>query len=240
MEQFNIKKKQVFKSLPFECSYIPSKKEQRLIVKLDREDKNQLYFNELMKRGFRRNLNHMYFPICSNCNSCMSSRIKIKDFKENKSQRRNIKSNTDLKFLENNKIEKEIRYKLFLKYSHSRHCNSQMRLMSFDEFNNFLYKSPVQNKVYDLIDENNTIIGVMLLDCLDHGLSAVYSFYDPDFIYKGLGTLMILKSVELTRELNLDYLYLGYWVSESKKMNYKATFKNLEIFQNSSWQLLKN
>ena len=86
MEQLSIKNKQIFKSLPFECSYIASKKEQRLIVKLDREDKNQIHFNELMKKGFRRNLNHMYFPICNNCNSCMSSRIKIKEFIRSRSQ----------------------------------------------------------------------------------------------------------------------------------------------------------
>ena len=239
MEQLSIKNKQVFKSLPFKCSYISSKKEQRLIVKLDREDKNQLHFNELMKRGFRRNLNHMYFPICSNCNSCMSSRIKIKEFKRSKSQRRNFNSNANLKFIENIEDNKKKRYELFLNYSHSRHSNSQMRLMTFEEFNNFLYKSPVENKVFDLIDDENNILGVMLLDCLDNGLSAVYSFFNPCFLHKGLGTLMILKAVEITKELELDYLYLGYWISESKKMSYKAAFNNLEIFYDSSWQLLK-
>ena len=239
MEQLSIKNKQVFKSLPFECSYISSKKEQRLIVKLDREDKNQLHFNELMKRGFRRNLNHMYFPICSNCNSCMSSRIKIKEFKRSKSQRRNVNSNANLKFIENTKVNKKKRYELFQNYSYSRHSDSQMRLMTFDEFNNFLYESPVKNRVFDLIDDENNILGVMLLDCLDNGLSAVYSFYNPSFLNKGLGTLMILKAIEITRELNLDYLYLGYWISESKKMSYKAAFNNLEIFYNNSWQLLK-
>ncbi len=239
MEQFNIKKAKVFKSLPFECSYISSKKEQRLIVKLDRDDKNQLYFDELMKRGFRRNFNHMYFPICSYCNSCMSSRIKIKDFKRSKSQRRNVKSNSDLKFIINNNINKKERYELFLKYSHSRHSDSQMRLMTFEEFNNFLYKSPVKNNVYDLIDDNDNILGVMLLDFLDNGLSAVYSFYDPNFLQRGLGTHMILKAICLTEELNLDYLYLGYWVSESKKMSYKAAFKSLEIFFKGNWQPLE-
>lgn len=240
MEQLNIKNKQVFKSLPFACSYIASKKEQRLIVKLDREDKNQIHFNELMKKGFRRNLNHMYFPICNNCNSCMSSRIKIKEFKRSRSQRRNINSNANLKFIENFESDKKIRYDLFLKYSNSRHVDSQMRLMTLEEFNSFLYESPVKNKVYDLVDDKNNILGVMLLDCLDHGLSAVYSFYDPNFLNKGLGTLMILKAVEITEKFGLDYLYLGYWIRESKKMNYKAVFNNLEIYYNNSWELLRN
>ena len=145
-----------------------------------------------------------------------------------------------MKFIENFESDKKIRYDLFLKYSNSRHVDSQMRLMTLEEFNSFLYESPVKNKVYDLIDDKNNILGVMLLDCLDHGLSAVYSFYDPNFLHKGLGTLMILKAVEITEKFGLDYLYLGYWIRESKKMNYKAVFNNLEIYCNNSWELLRN
>lgn len=238
MEQLDLRKKKIFKSLPFKCSYIGSRNEQRLIIKLDKEHSNQNHFNVLMKKGFRRNMDHMYFPICENCNSCISSRIKIIGFSPSKSQKRNIKKNKDFLFIKKTISSDIDRYNVFKKYTNNRHSDGQMKLMNFDEFSNFMNNSPVNSLLYDLVDSDNQILGSMLFDIVDHGLSAVYSFYDPKFIKNGLGTYMILKAIETTEFLNLRYLYLGYWIKESKKMNYKSSFNNLEIFKNGKWDLM--
>ena len=212
--------------------------EQRLIIKLDKEHTNQNHFNALMKKGFRRNMDHMYFPICENCNSCISSRIKINGFSYSKSQKRNIKKNRNLFFVKKTFSNDVERYNLFKKYTENRHSDGQMKLMTFNEFLSFINNSPVNSTLYDLVDSENKILGSMLFDIVDNGLSAVYSFYNPKFIKNGLGTYMILKAIEITGYLNLDYLYLGYWIKESKKMNYKASFNNLEIYKGSEWNFM--
>ena len=238
MEQLNLKKQKIFKSLPFKCSYISSKNEQRLIIKLDKGHNNQNHFDSLMKKGFRRNMDHMYFPICENCSSCISSRVKINGFSYSKSQKRNIKKNQSFLFVKKTLSKDVERYTIFKKYTENRHSDGLMKSMTFNEFLNFVNKSPVNSTLYDLVDSKNKILGSMLFDTVDHGLSAVYSFYDPEFIKNGLGTYMILKAIEMTGYLNLGYLYLGYWIKESKKMNYKASFNNLEIFENGKWNFM--
>ena len=232
----DIKDFNFLKSRPFQCSYLPNKNEQRLIVPIN-NDNGQSIFSNLSKLGFRRNLDHMYKPNCLNCSQCLSSRIDVKKFIYSKSQRRNLKRNQSFFFKEMKRDEYTQRHKLFIKYSKNRHSEGQMKNMTLHQFNDFLYNSPVESKVYDLTNKNQ-LIGSILLDFLDDGLSAVYSFYDPECIKNGLGTYMILKAIEMSDYLNLDYLYLGYWIKESKKMNYKASFNNLEIFENGKWNFM--
>ena len=229
MEQKNQK---FFKSRPFKCSYINSKKEQRLFVKLDKN--KSLVFDKLMQNGFRRNFNHMYIPICQNCSSCISSRINVNNFVPSKSQKRNLKKNQSLKFVESRLEFKENRYELFKKYTKFKHGDGEMKDMNRNEFNSFFYESPVKSSVYDLLD-NEKIIGSIIFDKMSNGLSAVYSLYDPDYIKCGLGNYLILCSINKTKELNLNYLYLGYWIKESQKMNYKSNFNALEIFCKGKW-----
>ena len=112
-----------------------------------------------------------------------------------------------------------------------------MKEMTFHEFSNFVYDSPVKNLIFDIVDENNRLSGSIILDILKDGLSAVYSFYDTKYLKNGLGKFLILKSIQEAKKMKFKYLYLGYWIKESKKMNYKANFNNLEIFINGNWKL---
>ncbi len=233
MDYLDFNKQRFFKSLPAKCSYICNKKEQRLFIKLDENQED--FFYELMNYGFRRNYNHMYLPICSECKSCVSSRIKIDGFKLKKSQKRNLNKNKNLKFLKSKYSNIENRYELFKKYLIQRHPEGQMKIMNETEFNDFFYKSPVKNFIYDVIDENKKYIGSILLDNLKQSFSAVYSFYDPEEYKKGLGIFMILKTIDEMKKKNLEYLYLGYWIKESKKMSYKSNFNNLQILVNGKW-----
>ena len=187
-----------------------------------------------MENGFRRNLDHMYFPVCENCTSCLSSRVKIDGFKESKSQKRNLKKNQKLFFrIENNRSKD--RFILFNKYLKQRHSDGQMNQMNYVEFKKFFYNSPVESLTYDLLNSENKILGSILLDVLNNGLSAVYSFYDPDHLNLGLGNNLILRAINEVKKKGLSYLYLGYWIKESNKMSYKSSFNNLEIFKNNKW-----
>lgn len=234
MEQSKLSTQKFFKSKRFNCSYIKDNEEQRLFVRLDEKKDNSLIFNKLMENGFRRNLDHMYIPICSNCSSCISSRIRVNDFKLRKNQIRNVKKNKGFSLIKSTEKVIEDRFSIFRKYTNFRHSDGQMKHMNQFEFENFFYKSPVKSIIYDLKD-NKKLIGSIILDVLKDGLSAVYSFYDPDYIKFGLGNYIILSSIEETRRINLKYLYLGYWIKESKKMNYKTNFNNLELFKNGKW-----
>jgi len=236
LEHLDFENYKFYKSHPFSCSYIKNNIEQRLIVKLDNSRKSKILFNNLMHNGFRRNLDHMYLPVCGNCKSCVSSRINITGFKLSKSNKRVLRKNIDTYFIKTkNQIDLD-RYRLFIKYTNSRHSEGQMKNMSFNEFKSFVYESPVETKIYDFYNKKNKLIGTILLDVLNDGLSAVYSFYDPSMTNNSLGKYMILRAIREIKKQKLNYLYLGFWIRESKKMSYKLDFNNIELFKNGKWE----
>lgn len=235
MEHLDIEKYKFYKSNPFSCSYIKDNTEQRLIIKLDDSEKSKILFSNLMNNGFRRNLDHMYLPVCNDCKSCISSRINIHDFKLSKSNKRILRKNIDSYLIKKKNIDLD-RYKLFVRYTNTRHSEGQMKNMSFNEFKSFVYDSPIESKIFDFFSMENKLIGTILLDLVNNGLSAVYSFYDPDFRDNSLGKYMILKTIKEVERLKLNYLYLGFWIKESQKMNYKIDFNNLELFKNGKWE----
>lgn len=220
-------------STEFPCSYIKGKLEKRIFVNLS-NSKNNLLISELTKRGFRRNYNHMYIPSCNGCNSCISSRLNVNQFKFSKNNKRNLRKNDDLILTTNLRYSPE-RFKLFRLYCNLRHSNGQMKFMSEEEFMNFFHKTINKTLIYDLVDKNNKLFGSILLDDLTDGFSAVYSFFDPREIKRGLGTNLILRTINKLKKLDKKFLYLGYWVKESKNMNYKSNFNSVEYFVNGRW-----
>ena len=220
-------------STEFPCSYIKGKLEKRTYVNISNKKRNILV-SELTKQGFRRNYNHMYVPSCNNCNSCISSRLDIKKFRFSKNNKRNLRQNNDL-ILTTNSLYSPERFKLFRLYCNVRHPSGQMKFMSEKEFISFFHKPMNKTVIYDLIDKNDKLFGSILLDDLTDGLSAVYSFFDPNEKKRGLGKNLILNTISKLKEANKKFLYLGYWVKESKNMNYKSNFNSLEFFVNGTW-----
>tara|TARA_X000001036_G_C20638904_1_gene790366 strand:+ start:141 stop:869 length:729 start_codon:yes stop_codon:yes gene_type:complete len=220
-------------SIEFPCSYIKGKLEKRTYVNLA-NDKSGGIISELTKLGFRRNYNHMYIPSCNDCNSCVSSRLNIKQFEFSKNNKRNLKKNDDLILKTYTSYSSE-RFKLFRLYCNVRHSTGQMKLMSEEEFISFFHKTINKTMIYDLTDKNNKLYGSILLDDLADGCSAVYSFFDPKEIKRGLGKNLILRTINRLKKLNKKFLYLGYWIKESKNMNYKSSFNSMEYFVNGSW-----
>lgn len=226
-----------FQTKPIKCSYLNERFEKRLIMSIKyQKDKNVI--NKLTTLGFRRNLDFMYLPICNNCSECISSRILVQNFKASKSQKRNLKRNSHFRFVKMVDNAKKNRYENFQEYISTRHEGSQMQKMTQQEFSNFLYNTPTESSIFDLIDKSNNLVASILLDQLDNGMSAVYSFYKPKYLRNGLGIYLILKAIEQVKLENKKYLYLGYWVKNSKKMNYKIQFNNLQIFTEGSWKFI--
>lgn len=220
-------------SIEFPCSYIKGNQERRFYVSISVPDCTNIV-SELTKRGFRRNYNHMYIPSCKDCNSCISSRINIKQFIFSKSNKRNLRINNDLSLVVN-KDYNEKRFNLFKYYCRVRHTNGGMKSMTENEFISFFHKSTNETKIFDLIDKDEKLYGSILLDILNDGYSAVYSFFNPDLNKRGLGKNLILKTIENMKHNQGNYLYIGYWVKESENMSYKSSFNNIEYFKEGNW-----
>ena len=229
-------KKLIFRrTLEFDCSYLYGRKEKRLYVNLLNSNKNNSLISDLTENGFRRSFDHMYVPICESCNLCISSRININKFTLSKSNKRNFKLNQDLQLTKASNLLKYQRYKLFTEYCIQRHKDSKMGEMTFEEFNSFFYNQKNKTEILDLIDSSNKLFGSILLDILDNGYSAVYSFFDAKLSKRGLGKNLIIQTILRLKKKNIQYLYLGYWVRDSSKMKYKVLFNNVELFRNGVW-----
>lgn len=223
-----------FKTKPLDCSYIKGNHEERLLLPIKGED-HEVIFEKLTKLGFRRNIDYMYLPVCKYCSKCVSTRISVNGFKPSKSQKRIFKKNNDFSFKEMIKNKKDERFNIFRKYLRLRHSDGMMLKMSLEEFEHFFYNAPTDSIIYDIMTPSNKLIGSILLDVMTDGMSAVYSFFDPYYYKNSLGIYLILKSIEKVQKSNKKFLYLGYWVKDSKKMNYKISFNNLELFMDGSW-----
>ena len=215
-----------------QCPYLHNKSEKRLVTDLNN---NPFIFDELSLSGFRRIENWMYRPSCNSCNDCQSYRINLDNFNMTKSLKRVNKKNLNNKINLKNNIAKKEYFKLFSKYQNERHTGSSMSLMTYEEFQSMIETSPINTQILEFRTPYNKLIGVMLFDYQKDGLSAVYSFYDVKFEKSGLGNFMILELIELAKKLTLDYVYLGYYIKNAPRMNYKLKFKEGELYSDGKW-----
>ena len=214
------------------CPYLENKLEKRLVTDLT---DNSILFDELSLSGFRRIENWMYRPSCNGCNECQSYRFNINNFVYTKSLLRVQKKNRYIKsYLKSNKASKEY-FNLFQKYQKERHEGSSMSLMAYEEFKSMIEISPINTKLMEFRDLDDALIGIMLFDQQKDGLSAVYSFYNLDFKRDGIGNFMILDLLNLGKKLKLDFIYLGFYVRQALKMNYKLKFKPGELYFSGKW-----
>ena len=231
-------KPQFFITHPQPCAYLPDRYERKIFTKLE-PDNGDVLNNNLSKQGFRRSQNILYRPACKNCNSCFSARIKVSNFSYSKSQKRIKNKNKNVHRRVNNAWATEEQFELFKKYLNHRHSGGGMTEMEVYEFAAMIEETSVYSNVIEYTSGSSSklqLLGASLTDILDDGISLVYSFFDPDLPLQSLGTNIILDHVEYAKELNLPYVYLGYWVPGSKKMEYKSKFNGLEIYYEKKWQ----
>jgi leucyl-tRNA---protein transferase len=216
------------------CPYVTGRVERKIITELAIGESLGFY-NELSRAGFRRSHQLAYRPACSSCTACTPVRIDTSRFSPSRSLRRLGQINADLSVHEVDPVATVEQYRLFTRYQHARHGDSDMADMSFADFRAMIEDSPVDTLLLQLRDGTGRLLGLCLTDALDDGVSAVYSFFDPAETRRSLGTFLVLQLIARTRRLGQRYVYLGYWIAESRKMAYKTRFRPLEALGPGGW-----
>jgi len=226
--------RQFFATAPVSCPYVPGRAERKLIVEL-RGNGASLFYDDLSRAGFRRSHRFAYRPACRGCSSCVPVRIAVGRFGHTRSTRRIRNTNRDLSggLVAARATLKQFR--LFSAYQRSRHRDSDMALMSYGDYRGMVEDSPVRTAIAEFRDGSGGLVAASLIDLLDDGVSAVYSFYDPQQPKRSLGTWSILWLVEQCRHQGMPFVYLGYWIADSPKMAYKARFPALECLADGAW-----
>jgi arginine-tRNA-protein transferase len=229
--------RQFFTAGAVACPYVAGRAERKLIVELAGAAAADFY-DELSRAGFRRSQGFAYRPACPQCHACVPVRIAVNDFAHSRSTRRVRNANRTLSGRLVAARATPEHYQLFVGYQRSRHRDSDMAAMSYADYRSMVEDTPLRTVIAEFRDAAGTLIAATLLDRLDDGVSAVYSFYDPGYEKRSLGTWSILWLVEECRRQGLPYVYLGYWIGESPKMAYKARFPAIERLSGTGWVAL--
>jgi arginine-tRNA-protein transferase len=216
------------------CAYLPDRQARTLFVD-PRQTLDSSLYSTLAEQGFRRSGDFIYRPGCHGCSACKSLRIPVRDFRLGRRHRRCLASNADVRVQAVSPTYRSEHFDLYQRYIASRHVGSQMSDPTPQQYLEFLATSWGKSRFYEF-RENDRLLAVSVIDELNSGLSAIYTFYEPTLAQRSLGTLSIIWLIRETERLGLDYLYLGYWIAESPKMRYKADFKPHEIFDGNAWQ----
>jgi len=223
----------VYTTYPHSCSYLPEQEATTLFVD-PRTPMNADLYSQLSRLGFRRSGSHLYRPNCDNCSACIPARVPVASFAPRRSQKRVLRRNQDLVVTEMTSIDNEECFELYRRYIDARHRDGDMYPPSREQFQSFLSAEWNVTRFFGLY-EANRLIGVAVADQLEDGLSAIYTFYDPETSERSLGTFAVLWQVEKARQLGLPYLYLGYWIKQCQKMAYKTQYRPLELYVNGNW-----
>jgi len=218
---------------PMACPYLSGQVERRLVTELRGQNAESLS-DSLSKSGFRRSHYMAYAPACPYCSACIPVRIRVADFQFRRSWRRVEKKFSAVTATVCEPIATQDQFTLFEAYQKSRHNDGDMAYMDFFDYRAMIEETPVTSRVVEFRQEG-VLVGAMLIDMHDDGLSAVYSFYNADDAYKGFGTYMVLWSVRHCQAISLPYVYLGYLIHDCQKMSYKARFAPLEEYVGGHW-----
>ncbi len=225
---------QLYLTAPYPCSYLPEP-EARSQVATPSFLISTAVYSELVRHGFRRSGTFTYRPRCDTCHQCVPVRVVIGDFQPTRSQRRSVKQHNGLEVSLHELKDKPEYFELYRRYQEARHRDGGMDDDNPEQYRNFLLQSHVDTLLVEF-REGGTLRMVSVVDVLQDGLSAVYTFYDPAVPQASFGTFNVLWQIELCRKLQLPYLYLGYWIADSRKMAYKANFQPLQGLQEDEWQ----
>lgn len=228
-----------FLTAPSPCPYLPGRLERKVFAHLPLSD-GPAVNDSLTKVGFRRSQNIAYRPACEGCDACVSARIPAREFRFSRSQRRVLARNAGLS---RSLVEAEAtteQFELLRRYLQARHAGGGMSEMGWLDYVAMIEDTAVRTHLieYRLPSPDGgpgDLVGCVLVDLLIDGLSLVYSFYDPDLPRRSLGRFIILDHLRQAQAVGLDYVYLGYWVPGSEKMDYKARFRPLEILLPGGW-----
>lgn len=223
----------LFQTLPHACGYFADRTAQNLVIDPAAPNLPALYAVALT-RGFRRAGGHVYQPHCPGCRACEPCRIDVAAFQPDRSMRRCLAANRDLVAEACTPGLTPERHALYARYLRARHRGGGMDEASDTDFTQFL-TAPWSPTTFIELRLHERLVAVAVTDVCPTGLSAVYTFFDPELPHRGLGTCAILHQVELARTRGLPHVYLGFWIQNHPKMGYKARFSGLEVLAPAGW-----
>jgi leucyl-tRNA---protein transferase len=224
-----------YATAPYACSYLSHRLARSQVATPPHFIHADVY-SELIKAGFRRSGEFVYRPHCDACCACIPLRVCVNEFTPNRSQRRAKQLHQELttRFCDLSFVPEH--YQLYQRYQEARHAGGGMDQDNQDQYSQFLLQSRVQTQLVEFRDADQTLKMISIMDILKDGFSSVYTFYEPEQT-ASFGTYNILWQIEQVRKAGLPYLYLGYWIKESRKMAYKSHYCPFEIYLNGKWTL---
>jgi len=219
---------------PYPCSYLPDM-QARSQVATPMFLINGEAYSDLVQQGFRRSGNHTYRPRCDSCKACVPLRVMAKQFEASRSQRRAWNRHAELETSLHPLQDSAEHYDLYQRYQSARHKNGGMDNEDREAYQNFLLQSHVDSVLVEF-REHGVLRMVSVIDLLNDGLSSIYTFFEPDLPNTSFGIYNVLWQVELCRKLDLDFVYLGYWIAQSRKMAYKIKYFPAQGLVDGTWQ----
>ncbi len=230
------KSPRLYLSAPHPCPYL-HETATTLVLDPDFNVDTSLY-TIMLNAGFRRSGDTVYRPRCRNCKSCVSVRIPAREFTPNRAQKRTLNRNTDVSVSMLPGEFNQTHFELYKRYQFWRHTGDVMDHDDPDLYTEYMIDSPVETVLIEY-HLGSQLIAVSVCDLPEDGLSAVYTFFEPELQQRSLGTFAILKQIEYVQAMRLDWVYLGYWIDECRKMSYKTGFQPLFGYLDQEWQLIR-
>lgn len=231
-----MKSLQLYLGQPHPCSYLAGRSANSIFIDPEVQLTAELY-SQLIEQGFRRSAEHIYRPHCSPCTACISARIAVDNFQATAAQKKIMRRNHDITVQAVGSEFNEERYALYQRYIEQRHADGDMYPPSVEQFQSFLSSDLDFVRFYEFRAAEQ-LLAVAVTDVLPTGLSAMYTYFEPKDTRRSLGRYAILWQIQESLRLGLPYVYLGYWVKDCQKMNYKTQYQPLEGFIDQHWQAL--
>ncbi len=218
------------------CNYLDKKNAQSAFVHPSFSLSTSIY-SQLIEQGFRRSGNEVYAPQCPACSECIPTRVDVEQFRPSKNQKRCRKKNQHTTVIVKPALFEQEHYDMYMRYQKNRHQDGGMANSTEEDYINFL-SSQWCNTLFVEFSIDDEYAAVAIVDLLDNALSAVYTFFEPKFSNYSLGTFAVLWQIEHALQMELEFVYLGYWIKNCGKMSYKTQYQPIQGFIEKDWKRL--